>query len=98
MVVRVLENTVATMRSQGAMYKAVDQSLILYGRDIWMVIGDMIKVLEGFYHWVARHITELTEKRGEGGEWEYPLVVEAMEAAGLHPIGVYIRRRQSTIV
>ena len=24
-------------------------------------------------------------------------VVEAMEAVGLHPIGVYIRRRQATI-
>ena len=32
------------------------------------------------------------------GEWEYPAVVESMEAAGFHPIGVYISRLQATIV
>ena len=39
----------------------------------------------------------LMDKRNTGEEWEYPLVVEAMEAAGLHPTGVYIGRRQRTI-
>ena len=34
---------------------------------------------------------------GKGGEWEYPPVVAAMESAGLHPIGEYIRRQQMTI-
>ena len=57
----------------------------------------MLKVLEGFYHQAARSITGMTEKRRSGGEWEYSSVVEAMEAAGVHPIGVYIRRRKSTI-
>ena len=33
----------------------------------------------------------------EGGEWDYPPVVEEMKTAGLHPIGEYIRRRQATI-
>ena len=51
----------------------------------------MLKVLEGFQHWAAQRIREMTEKHGAGGEWEYPLVVEAMEAAGLHPIMVYIK-------
>ena len=31
----------------------------------------------------------MTEKREAGGEWDYPLVVEEMEATGIHPIGVY---------
>ena len=81
----------------GEMYKAVGQSVILYDREIWVVTGGMLKVLEGFHHWVARQITGLTERCEAGGEWEYPSVVEPMEAAGLQPIGVYIRRRQSTI-
>ena len=38
----------------------------------------------------------MTGKRGTGREWEYPLVVEAMETTGFHPIGVYISRRQAT--
>ena len=71
--------------------------MILYGRESWVVTGEIIKVLEGFHHREARRITRITEKRGAGGEWEYPLVVESMEASGLHPIGVYIRRRQTII-
>ena len=39
----------------------------------------------------------MTEKRGAGGEWEYPEVEEDMESAGLHPIRVYIKRRKTTI-
>ena len=57
----------------------------------------MPKVLKEFHHKEARQITEKTENRGAGREWEYPLSEEAMEAAGLHPIGVYIKRRQITI-
>ena len=55
----------------------------------------MLKVLEGFQHRAAQRIMGLMEKRGAGGEWQYPSVLEAMEAAGLHTIGVYIMRRQA---
>ena len=57
----------------------------------------MIKVLAEFHNWAARRITGMTEKRRVGGEWEYPAVEEAMDAAGLHPIGVYTKRRKKTI-
>ena len=67
MVARVLENTEATVRSRGLMYKSVAQSVILYGSDIWVVTGDFFKVLEGFHHRAARRITGLTEKRGADG-------------------------------
>ena len=39
----------------------------------------------------------MTEKRGSGKEWYYPALEEAMDAAGLHPKGVYIKRWQTTI-
>ena len=39
----------------------------------------------------------MTEKRGAGGEWEYPRVVAEMEATELHPVKYYTRRRQVTI-
>ena len=78
MVLRVMERTGATMRSQGEMYKAVAESVLLYGSKSWVVTGDMLKVLEGFHHQTAWRITEMTAKRGAGGEWKYFLVVEAM--------------------
>ena len=74
------------MRARGIMYKAVDHSVFIYGSEIWVMMGDMIKVLEGFHHWGDRRTTGMTETHGAGWEWEYPPVVAAMEAAGLHPI------------
>ena len=53
----------------------------------------MLKVLTAFHHRAAQRITGVAVKRGAGGEWEYLAVDEAMAAAGIHPIGVYIKRR-----
>ena len=71
--------------------------VLLYGREIWVVTGEMLKVLTGSHHQAVRRITGRTAKRGAGGEWEYPFIEEATEAAGLHPIGVYIKRQKRTI-
>ena len=48
MIERVLERTGATVRSQGENYKAVAQSVLLYGSKRWVLTGEMFKVLEGF--------------------------------------------------
>ena len=97
MVDRVLERTVATVWAHGAMYNLVEKLVLLYGRESWVVTRDMLKVLEGFHHRAARWIMGMTAKRGAGGEWEYPLVVESMDTVGIHPISVYIMRLQATI-
>ena len=57
----------------------------------------MLTVLEGFHHPVVRRNTGMTAKHGAGGEWEHLPVVAVLEAAGLHPIMEYIRRRHATI-
>ena len=58
---------------------------------------EMLNILEGFHHQSARRITGMTATCGVGREWEYPLVAAAMEAAGIHPIREYIRKRQTDI-
>ena len=62
-----------------------------------MVTGKILKSLEGFHHWDARWIAGITATRGADREWEYPPVVEALEAVGLHPIMKYIQRQKATI-
>ena len=57
----------------------------------------MLKVVEGFHHRVDRKIAGMTAWREEEGEWEYPLVDDAMEYAGMRLIKEYIHRRQATI-
>ena len=58
----------------------------------------MLKVLDGFHHWSARWITGMTVTRGASWDWKYLPVVAALEAAGLHPIMEYIRKREVTMV
>ena len=77
--------------------KAVDQLVLLYGSESWLVTGEMLKVLEGFHHQEAIWITGKTKTLGAGREWVYPPVVTALEAAGLHPKREYIRKLQATI-
>ena len=69
MITRVLTKTGATVRACGVMYKSVDQLVLLYGSESWVVTGEMLKVLEGFQkpggpadHWYEcnirrRHVT-----------------------------------------
>ena len=81
MIARVMVNMGAIVRVWGMMYKAVAQSVILYNSERCILMGGVINVLDGFHHQVAKRITGMVATRGAGGDWEYPLVVAAMEAA-----------------
>ena len=93
MIARVLAKTEVIIQSRGMMYKAVDWLVLLYGSDIWVLTGKMLKVLEGFHHRADRRITGMTAARGAGREWEYPPVATALYAVATHPIMEYIRRQ-----
>ena len=79
------------------MYKALAQSVILYGSESWVVTGDMLKVLKVFHHYVARRIIGMTDTLRSGREWEYPPVMTEMEAVVLHPLREYMCRQQAII-
>ncbi len=98
MVSKVLDKQGASMRCRGLFYKAVVQSVLLYGCETWVVKEGMLKVLEGFHHRVARRITGRTARRLPNGEWRYPCVKKALRKAGLWSMREYIRRRQARMV
>ena len=50
MVLRVLEKTGEAVIDREIMYKAVVQTMMLYGRESWVIAYKIMKVLEGFYH------------------------------------------------
>ena len=62
MISRVLMKTTETVRARGLMYKSVAQSVMMYSSDSWVVMGAMLKVLEGFQHWASRQITGMIAK------------------------------------
>ena len=92
-----LKRTGATVWAQAILYKEEVYIILLYGSEIWVVMGVMLKVMEGFYHWVAIRISDNIDRRTMDGECEWPPVEDALEISGLWPIKEYIQRRQSTI-
>ena len=97
MVVKVARKAGETVRVQGMLYKEISQSVLLYGRESWVVTGAILKLLEGFHHRQDRRIAGMTEWHTTSGEWECSLVADALETKGIWKINKYILRRQATI-
>ena len=51
------------------LYKAVVQLVLLCRSESWVLTGEMVKLLEGFHHRVARMITGVIAQRTTGREW-----------------------------
>ena len=58
------------MREREMMYKLVVQTEFLYGSKSWLVMDDMLKVLEGFHHRVDRSIAEIPGWRVREEGWD----------------------------
>ena len=71
-VVKVLTMMVVTLQAQVTLYKAVIQTVLLYESDIWVVMGEMLKVLEGFDHQVSRQIAVKTARCTVDRDCEWP--------------------------
>ena len=53
MVAKVLMNMGLTVRAWAMMYKAVVQTVLIYGSGSWVVTDVILKLLEGFHYIVA---------------------------------------------
>ena len=95
---RILTRDGAQPRVSGMFYKAIVQTVLLYGSETWVLTSSMLKVLEGFHNRVARRIAGKmpyyvpTEDR-----WVYPPTGEALEIAGLYPIQAYLDGRRNRL-
>ena len=58
----------ALLQTRVMMYKTVVQTLIMYGSESWVVMGEMFMVLKGFNHLVAKQfVGNTTWRAGDGG-------------------------------
>ena len=65
---KVATKTGTIVRSCGVLYKAVVQTVLLYGSDIWVLAGSMLKLLEVFPHRTARRIVGMVDWHTTGGD------------------------------
>ena len=57
MVLRVLDKTGERVQDMTMLYKAVVQTVILYGSENRVLTGEMMKMLEDFHHRIKRSLT-----------------------------------------
>lgn len=95
MVSRVLRRENANPRIMAMFYKAVVQSVLLYGSETWVITPVMLRALEGFHHRVARQLTGLVGRYlPREDKWVYAPTEEVLRKAGLFPMSEYLSRRQ----
>jgi len=97
MISRILSSEGANTRVMGLFYKAIVQSVLLFGSETWVLTKKMITALESFHHQCARTITRRYIRQNADGTWTHPNTAETLAAASLFPITEYINRRRETI-
>jgi hypothetical protein len=76
-------------------YKAVVQSVLLYGCESWVISRQILRSLERFHHQVARRSTNRSIQPDlNTGEWLYPATAETLNLASLHPMASYLDKRR----
>jgi hypothetical protein len=96
---RILSQEGATPRISAIFYKAVVQTVLLFGSESWVLTPSMLGKLEGFHQQIARRLTGRAPVylRSEG-TWQYQPMGNAMEEAGLFSMNEYITRRRNKLV
>jgi len=99
MIRRVLVREGADARVSGYFYKAVVQSVVLYGSETWTLDQAKLNALRGLHNRLTRNIAH---KRGtrdpRTGEWSYPPIADAQKIAGIFPMEHYLSARQRSFV
>ena len=95
---QVLRRENAPPRVSAKFYKAIVQSVLLYGSETWVLSPAVLARLEGFHIRAAyRMAKEHVPRRGPNQQWVYPSSDAVLEECGMHTIGHYIDVRRETI-
>jgi hypothetical protein len=92
----ILRREGADKTTSGNFYKAIIQSVLLYGCETWHYKQQSIKALNGFHQNVARAITNKQPRRihPTSDVWQYSNADDALEEANLLPLESYINNRK----
>ena len=53
---RVINKMGTTVQDREMLYKVVFHTVLLYRSESWMIMGELMKVMEAFHHRIARRI------------------------------------------
>ena len=69
----------ASPKVSGAFYRAIVQSVLLFGSETWTVSPVQLARLEGFHAWAAWRMAVANKPhRGTGHSWIYPPTADVL--------------------
>ncbi len=81
----------ALPRTTAKFYKAIVQSILLYGSKTWVLSKAIMARLKGFHiHVVYQMAKEYVPSQGPHSQWIYPSSDKVLEECGMHTIQHYI--------
>ena len=95
---KVLIRTGADPKTMASFYKAIVQSVLLFGAETWVLSQSMERKLQSFHHRCARFITGQHIRKNDDDTWTCPSSEGVLRAAGMWTIQEYIERRRSTVM
>jgi hypothetical protein len=95
---RFLKREGANPKTMAVFYKAITQSVLLFGSETWVITKDKMRELKSFHHHCARVIARIPIQQKSDGSWFCPPTKNVLEKTGLFSIEKYIRRRRSTVL
>jgi hypothetical protein len=95
---RILSKESAKPRVMASFYKAIVQSVLLYGSESWVISERTLLKLRSFHRRCARYITGRHIRENDDGSWTCPNSARTLEEAGLWTVEEYIERRRSTVM
>ena len=82
----------------GMFYKAVIQSILLYGCETWVITKPMLRMLRGFHLRAAYRMAKVNKPRKlDDVEWYYPPSEDVFAEVKIHSIDHYIEKRRASI-
>jgi hypothetical protein len=94
----VLQAQNAAPRVSAMFYKAVIQSVLLYGSETWVLSKTVMARLEGFHIQAAYKMAKThVPCRGPDWQWTYPKSEDVLEECGMYTIEEYIVKQRNTI-
>jgi len=97
-IARILKKESADPRVMATFYKAIVQSVLLYGSESWVITGSIMMKLRSFHRRCARFITGQHIRENADGTWTCPNSEENLEKAGMWTVEEYIGRRRATVM
>ncbi len=95
---QVLRRENAPPQVSAKFYKAIVQSVLLYGSETWVLSPAAMARLEGFHIRVAYWMAKVHVPRwGPNQQWVYPPSEVVLDEWGIHTIGHYIDVRREMI-